>query len=152
MTPRELFRNTSMRQLKVFAIIQQTVGIFGQIITAICLCWGLGLGLTHIWIWWHSLDRETCLISFQHATYLPRGRERHSICTDQYFRRAAVCILCTVPVIRAKSPWSTELHNHSTQRRLMPAECPRFSICLFSVKNGLIDMIPSWHMVTCTAH
>lgn len=96
----------------VFTIIRQTFRILSQIITAICPCWGLDRVLMHIWIWWHSLDGETCLISFQHATYLPQGRERYPISTDQYFQHADVC----TSLIRTKSLWSTELQNHSIQR------------------------------------
>lgn len=90
-----------------FQIIQQTVRIFAQVMTAMCLCWGLGLGLMHIWIWWHSLDKETCLIPFQHATYLPQGRERCAISTDQYVQHVAICILQNVPLIEAKAPRCT---------------------------------------------
>lgn len=133
----------------VFTIIRQTFRILSQIITAICLCWGLDWGLMHIWIWWHSLDGETCLISFQHATYLPQGRERYPISTDQYFQHADVC----TSLLLEQNPCDPQNSRIIPFRdRLMLAECLHFSICLFFVGNIFIDMFPGWHMVTCMSH
>lgn len=82
----------------------------------------------HIWIWWHSLDGETCLISFQHATYLPQGRERYPISTDQYFQHADV----RMSLLLEQNPCDPQNSRIIPFReRLMLAECLHFSICLF---------------------
>lgn len=99
---------------------KQKVQISSRISAVTRFCRGLSWGLTHIWIWWHSLDRD---VSNSRGLnyFIPKchisasGGKCYLIFIDQYFQHVAVCIPWNVTFIKAKSSWShiTSLSFHS---------------------------------------